>query len=314
MLAEAEIVRTEAPRASRGDGPDFICIGAQKAGTQWLYDQLAPHPQFWMPPVKELHIFDRARRAYRRAKRLNARVEKDVEAVNARRVEGVGRPFADRDVRFLGNYVDLTRNKALRKNSSARIEAYARLFAEKDHRLTGDVTPGYSKLREDEAARITARFPEARIVFIAREPIERVWSSFCMAARQKRPGAAKTVSPESVIAFARHKPVAARSYPSVIVERWRKHARDGQLAWFFFDELRSDPAQLRARILGFLGADPELKSGDLEPGFNRKSGFAKIVLTDEIRDALVRHFAEELRRSADLLGGAALEWPGRYGL
>src|SRR5689334_16087334 len=38
--------------------PDFLCIGAQKAGTSWLYQQLEPHPDFWMPPVKELHYFD----------------------------------------------------------------------------------------------------------------------------------------------------------------------------------------------------------------------------------------------------------------
>src|SRR3954454_22181194 len=40
-------------------GPDFLCIGAQKAGTGWLYEQLRSHPDFWMPPMKELHYFDR---------------------------------------------------------------------------------------------------------------------------------------------------------------------------------------------------------------------------------------------------------------
>ena len=35
--------------------PDFLCVGAQKGGTSWLYRQLEAHPDFWMPPVKELH-------------------------------------------------------------------------------------------------------------------------------------------------------------------------------------------------------------------------------------------------------------------
>ena len=39
-------------------GPDFICIGMQKAGTGWAYDQLQYHPDFWMPPVKEIHYLD----------------------------------------------------------------------------------------------------------------------------------------------------------------------------------------------------------------------------------------------------------------
>jgi hypothetical protein len=44
---------------STGDAcPDFLCVGAQKAGTSWLYHQLTLHPDFWMPPIKELHYFD----------------------------------------------------------------------------------------------------------------------------------------------------------------------------------------------------------------------------------------------------------------
>jgi len=38
--------------------PDFLGIGAQKSGTTWLYQNLAAHPQIWMPPVKELHYLD----------------------------------------------------------------------------------------------------------------------------------------------------------------------------------------------------------------------------------------------------------------
>ena len=46
--------------------PDFLCVGAQKAGTSWLYRQLELHPDFWMPPVKELHYLDNLNRTKRR--------------------------------------------------------------------------------------------------------------------------------------------------------------------------------------------------------------------------------------------------------
>src|SRR5947207_7719211 len=36
------------------NGPDFICVRMPKAGTGWLYYQLAAHSDFWMPPVKEI--------------------------------------------------------------------------------------------------------------------------------------------------------------------------------------------------------------------------------------------------------------------
>ena len=39
--------------------PDFLCIGAQKAGTTWLHENLRQHPDLYLPPAKELHYFDR---------------------------------------------------------------------------------------------------------------------------------------------------------------------------------------------------------------------------------------------------------------
>jgi hypothetical protein len=41
--------------------PDFLGIGAQRAGTTWLWVHLRRHPQIWMPRRKELHFFDRRR-------------------------------------------------------------------------------------------------------------------------------------------------------------------------------------------------------------------------------------------------------------
>ena len=38
--------------------PDFICIGAQKAGTTWLYSMLSQNPSVFLPPIKEIHFFD----------------------------------------------------------------------------------------------------------------------------------------------------------------------------------------------------------------------------------------------------------------
>src|SRR5436309_13187492 len=62
---------------SRGAGPDFICIRAHKGGTTWLYQQLDSHPDFWMPPIKELHYFDQLSRVQHPAPRC--RDERDLQ-------------------------------------------------------------------------------------------------------------------------------------------------------------------------------------------------------------------------------------------
>jgi hypothetical protein len=38
--------------------PAFICIGAQRTGTTWLYQCLKEHPEVYMPEKKELHFFN----------------------------------------------------------------------------------------------------------------------------------------------------------------------------------------------------------------------------------------------------------------
>jgi len=40
------------------NAPDFLGIGAQKAGTTWLYENLKQHPDLYFPPMKEVHFWD----------------------------------------------------------------------------------------------------------------------------------------------------------------------------------------------------------------------------------------------------------------
>lgn len=39
--------------------PNFLVIGAEKAGTTWIHDRLRHHPDVFMSSVKELHYFNR---------------------------------------------------------------------------------------------------------------------------------------------------------------------------------------------------------------------------------------------------------------
>ena len=45
----------------RATGPDFLGIGAQKAGTTWLYETLAHVPDVAFPAGKEVHFWDQHR-------------------------------------------------------------------------------------------------------------------------------------------------------------------------------------------------------------------------------------------------------------
>lgn len=54
--------RGRPPRRRRGweiGPPDFVGLGAQRAGTTWWYELLREHPHVFGPRVKELHFFGR---------------------------------------------------------------------------------------------------------------------------------------------------------------------------------------------------------------------------------------------------------------
>jgi hypothetical protein len=275
-------------------GPDFCCIGAQKAGTGWLYEQLRFHPDFWMPPVKELHYFDR----FWRTPRATAEDRFERARKNAR---------DERDTLFLD------RIEALFGRPEIDLESYAHLFAPKGPLLSGDITPGYSALPEEIIGRLAGHFGDLKILFLARDPVERAWSQLSMWIRHERIARFDATDVDQVRRNLLRPEVLMRSYPSKIVARWRRYLPEERFRVYFFDDLKRAPGPLRDSIFRYLGGDPAKSSGDLPADHNSKAKLEKLELTDEVRRQMAWFFEDELKACAETLGGAALDWPARYG-
>ena len=266
--------------------PDFLCVGAQKAGTSWLYCQLALHPDFWMPPIKEIHYFDNLSRN----KRLFPPRCKD-----------------ERDLCFLESM------KSLSIRPHVDLENYGRLFMHKGSRLSGDISPGYSTLSDEIIQQAVSYFRKLKVIFLARDPVERAWSQLSTAVRLERISRFNASNIDEVIRNLRRPGVSSRSYPSKIVARWRRHVHPDLFRLYFFDDLQRNPAELRRCILHFLGADPNKPSGRLRANHKSNAGKEKLQLTDKVRSQVAHFFKDELLACARELGGPAKEWPARYG-
>jgi sulfotransferase family protein len=272
---------------SPGDAcPDFLCVGAQKAGTSWLFHQLTLHPDFWMPPVKELHYFD----SMSRVKRQNPPRCKD-----------------DRDQWFLARLGELSALPYM------DLDSYSELFAAKRALLSGDITPAYSMLNDELIGRIVGYFPNLKVIFLARDPVDRAWSQLSMGVRLKNIAPFDATNPDEVLRNLLSPGVFFRSYPSKIVRRWRRCVHPDLFRIYFFDDLKEDPAGLRRTILSFLGANPDKPSGPLKADYNGHGGKEKLPLTDKVRACVAKFFKEELKDCAAELGGPAKRWPLRYG-
>lgn len=285
--------------AVRGDGPDFFCVGLQKAGTQWLYDQLQLHPDFWMPPFKELHYFDRTFPTGRIAHATQRFLTDPERYARTRRRRGL-KPLDARDKAFF-------RKVAALADKPKDLDAYADLFADKADQISGDITPGYSSLANPVIRQLARRFPSAKVVLLLRDPVERAWSAWRMALAGNDDAAEREQDLAAVTAFLDRPGVIHRSYPTRIAAKWSKRF-DGRFRFFFLDDIAAEPEATRAEILGFLGAAAAKPSG-VRPDFNRKAKPKPPFRSEPIQALMRERFAEERERCARMFGGAATEWP-----
>lgn len=302
-------------RAARGrremseiDGPDFICVGMPKTGTGWLYDQLQCHPDFWMPPVKEILYLHRERpripleggRGGFALKKAGRRRETDPKPHEMPRDEALDRAFIEAAKAASGQPMDLSR--------------YIALFRFKGARLSGDISPIYTELDPAVIAQLKERLPRTKLLMIARDPVARAWSRISMAHRGGEfdertlsdAGALRTYLERSVR-------VQGKSFPTQIVAHWRTHAPEMAFRTFLFDDISAEPEKTRREIWSYLGADPD-KPAALPADYNRKSKAKKLEMTEVARAVLVDFFADELKACAAQFAGRARDWPVKYGI
>jgi hypothetical protein len=272
--------------SARSAGPDFLCVGAHKAGSTWLYQQLDSHPDFWMPPVKELHYFDQLSRVQR---------------------AGHPRCRDERDSRFLEQLENLSAEPGI------NIKEYGRLFESMTTLLSGDISPNYSTLASELIRQIAGYFPKLKVIYLARDPVERLWSHLSMEVHYAQIQPFDATNVNEVDRNLSRRGMLLRSYPSTVVARWKRHVHAKQFRVYFFDDLQRDPAALRRSIVRFLGADPEKPSNRSTEDYNSWNRMEKLPLTNEVRSHLAQFFKKELKTCAARLGGPAKNWPARYG-
>jgi len=269
-----------------GARPDFLCIGVHKGGTTWLYQQLDSHPDFWMPPLKELHYLDQLSRVQRSSS---------------------PRCRDDRDRRFLENI------NSLRAKPHLDFEHYAQLFEPKGTLLSGDISPNYSTLNNEVIRRVVRYFPNLKVICLARDPVERLWSHLSMEVHYHQIEAFDATDIDEINRQLLRRGLLLRSYPSTIVARWKRHVNPERFRIYFFDDLQRNPTELRRCILDFLGADPGKADNGVAADYNSWANMEKLPLTDKVRSHLAQFFKKELKTCAARLGGAARNWPARYG-
>lgn len=172
----------------------LLGVGAQKAGTTWLYQYLRGHPACAMGSIKEHAVLQVALSGEKPSERFSSKAAALSSALKA--VQKDSPPDSQAQTRLL----DAMDNVAGEFDLSYYLGAFARQFVHSPQaRLTGDITPEYCRLSADQlrAARqmIESAGYDLKVVFLMRDPLDRVYSALRMADRNRAASGKKIALP-----------------------------------------------------------------------------------------------------------------------
>ena len=165
----------------------LLGVGAQKAGTTWLYQYLRGHPECAMGGIKEHAVLNSALSDVQPSGRFADKVNSLIRTLNAAKVSAdAGQISAAEQAGILADMDNIAGEFDL----TYYLLTFERLLANAPAaRLTGDITPEYCMLSADQLRRIRDVIEGAgydlRVVFLMRDPLDRVYSALRMADRNR---------------------------------------------------------------------------------------------------------------------------------
>ena len=203
--------------------PNFLIIGAAKAGTTALYHYLKQHPQVYMSPKKETNFF----------------------------------AFEGQEISFSG-----PGDEKISESSVTTLEAYAEQFeAASDEVAIGEASPWY--LYSSQATdNIRRHIPHAKLITVLRNPIDRAFSSYLHVVRDGRESLtfeegllAEEERIERGWEYIWH--YQHTGFYAAQVERFLKVFPREQLRYYLYDDFVEDPALFVKDVCEFLEVDTD---------------------------------------------------------
>jgi len=232
--------------------PDFIVVGAAKAGTTALYWYLGDHPQVFMSRVKETNYF---------AYGLD---------------EGGHLLYGDPELHHF---------------PIRTIDAYERSFeGAGDARAVGEASPIYLECPQS-AGRIRDTIPDARIICGLRDPVDRAYSDYLMylRSRGRRLDAARELTPSAAWARPDSHWMQISMYHEAL-RRYFDVFPPERIYVFLFDDLKADQAGLVRDLYRFLGADdgfvPDFDTPHNVGGMPASMLLERVFTNDSLRRAV----------------------------
>lgn len=251
-----------------------------------------------MPPVKEFHYFDRST-DYPSLDWLS-------EARLFKRLQQKGYFF-----QCLNKVV-----KAFLRGQFQRAKWFARFYFSNysdkwylslfnvEGLISGDITPSYSILDEVDVRRMKELVPDAKIIFLIRNPIDRSWSNV----RFRAGRCGTTVNLDDFNSFKgkiESESHTLRSNYLRTIDLFLKYYGEGQLLIGFYDAIELDPDGLLSNIQRHIGCQNVVCPDNVKRRINSSK---KLDIPDQFYAYLKAKYKEDIDELADRFGGYARKW------
>ena len=218
-------------------------MGPQRTGTTWLHQILRKHPEVFLAEPKEIFFFSRLK------DRTSPRFE-------SARLDWYLSHFHDPLPRWLYK----------------QARALARFHTFYRPKMRGEATASYAAMDRDLIEEIAVLKPDARILMMVRDPVDRAWSHAKKDLARNRGRRPADVSEAEWQAFFRDPYQVRCARYEENIATWRSCFPAANVFVGTFEEVEQRPAELLQRVTRFLGVsddpryvDPELLRRAVNP-------------------------------------------------
>lgn len=271
-------------------GPDFVVMGARKSGTTWMHNFADGLADVAMPPVKEMNFFIQG----------DLRPEGHIPELLDQLVDRWEAWFPNGGIR------DFCPPTHTEMDLGDAYEWYRQIFERvrtaTATKLCGEVSPLYQGARQSQVDRMAAELPTTQLIYVMRNPVDRIWSDFVMAFVENRGFDLAAAHPADVLDLILERNISG-ALSSEVVRTWRDAFGD-RLHLLFFDQLKEAPEQFARTFCSIIGATPNTANAAITPNPNRGTS---VPCPPFVRQELRNLFAPDLRALADELGSSPID-------
>ena len=189
---------------------------------------------------------------------------------------------------------------------SRGIDWYRGLFPDDDGKLCGEITPAYACLPPETIAECHTAFPDLRLMYILRNPIDRAWSAAKMEWLRQRPGEGDAPDDWFIEEFRSDRSLSRGDYETSL-DNWLRFYGKDQLLVLRFEELVDHPASFLAKCCRHVGVAP-LPCADESVLHAKEFAGPPDPIRPALHQVLLAIYGEKIRSLQGRLGQDLSSW------